>query len=382
MRLASDFALWLIRAATHERMVADLHRLFCERLVELGLPLWRSSLALEVLDPEFDGPQIRWIAHEVSTRLMPRGTDYGDSPGRVVDETKAPYRRRLDAPISDMPLLEELRQMGATDYYITLLRFLDPQRIANMSFATLAPKGFSDSEITLLEEAALLFSPCAERYVLRGIAIDLLTTYAGRRSAARIYEGAVIRGRPEIVTATILIADLRGFTRFSETQPMTTVLATLNDFFDALVAAIEPMGGEVLKFIGDALFAIFPVNDGDTLPYGATLAAALEARRKIANLNELRHLNELPPLKFGLALGAGEIAYGNIGSRKRLDFTAIGPAVNQTSRLLEIAKKLDRDIVISQAFAQGSASNFASLGTHELRDIAGAQEVYGIAGET
>jgi adenylate cyclase len=381
MRVLSDFAEWLIRMATREKNVAELHRLFCEKLVEIGLPLWRSSLGLEVLDPEIDGPQIRWIAHEVSTRLMPRGTDYAGSPGYVVDETGRPFRRRLDAPVDDLPFLEDLRQMGATDYYITPLHFLDAQRTAHISFATLAPKGFTEREITLLEEAALLFGPCAERQVLRNIAIDLLTTYVGQRSAARIYEGAVQRGTPEMITATILIADLRGFTRYSETYPMPDVLATLNDFFDALVAAIEPEGGEVLKFIGDAIFAIFPAGEGGALPYAATLSAALDARRRIAALNDGRKNTQRPPLGFGLALGAGEIAYGNIGSRKRLDFTAIGPAVNQTSRLLEIAKKLDRDIVISENFARDSGASFESLGRHELRDIDGAQEIFGVAQE-
>jgi len=378
MRLSSDFADWLIKTATREKTVADLHRLLCEKLVSLGLPLWRSSLGLEMLDPEIDGSQIRWLAHEVSTRFMPRGTDYGGSPGPIVDETGQPYRRRLDAPADDMPFLEDLRRMGATDYYIAPLHFLD-RRVANISFATLKPGGFTEREIVLLEEATLLFAPCAERYVLRKIAIDLLTTYVGRRSAARIYDGAVERGRPEMITATILIADMRGFTRYSETQPMADVLATLNDFFDALVAAIEPKGGEVLKFIGDALLAIFPAGEGEALPYAATLDAALDARRRIAALNDERRNTQLAPIKFHLALGAGEIAYGNIGSRKRLDFTAIGPAVNETSRLLEIAKKIDRDIVISAAFAKGSGSAFVSLGAHELRDIAGMQEVFSVA---
>jgi adenylate cyclase len=137
----------------------------------------------------------------------------------------------------------------------------------------------------------------------------------------------------------------------------------------------------VLKFIGDALLAIFPANESGTLPYAATLAAALDARGRIDALNDKRERVGLPLLKFGLALGAGEIAYGNIGSRKRLDFTAIGPAVNATSRLLEIAKKCDRDIVISEAFARGSGSAFMSLGRHELRDIAVAQEVFSVAQE-
>lgn len=382
MQLGGDFAAWLVKMAARERTVGDLHRLFCEKLVAIGLPLWRSSLGLEGLDPEIVGSQFRWVAHEVEMRLMPRGGDFSDSPGQVVDETGKSYRRRLDAPVTDMPLLEELQQMGATDYYIAPLAFLDPHRTAHISFATLKPEGFADGDITRLAEAALIFGPCAERYVLRKMAIDLLDTYVGARSGAKVYDGAVDRGTAELITATILIADMRGFTHYSQTHPITEVLATLNAFFDALVAAIEPNGGEVLKFIGDALLAIFPASEGAALPYSSTVTAALTARGKIDALNDERRKSRRPPIRFGLALGAGEIAYGNIGSRKRLDFTAIGPAVNATSRLLEIAKRLDCDIVISEAFAKGSALTFRSLGRHELRDIAGAQEIYSVAQET
>ena len=212
MRLIGDFSKWLIETAAREKNVADLHRLFSEKLVSFGIPLWRSSLGLEVLNPEIDGSQFRWVAHEVETRLMPRGSDYSDSPGRVVDDTGKPYRRRLDAPVSEMWLLEELRQMGATDYYIVPLPFIDRQRTAHISFATLNPEGFTDADLGTLNDAALIFSPCAERFVLRQIAIDLLTTYVGRRSAAKIYEGSLDRGKAEMITATILIADLRGFT--------------------------------------------------------------------------------------------------------------------------------------------------------------------------
>jgi adenylate cyclase len=194
MRLIGDFAEWLIGMAARETNVADLHRLFCERLVSIGIPLWRSSLGLEVLSPEIDGSQFRWVARQVETRLMPRGSDYSDSPGRVAEDTGNPYRRRLDTPVSDMPLLEELRQMGATDYYIIPLPFIDRQRTAHISFATLNPEGFTDADLATLNDAALIFSPCAERFVLRQIAIDLLTTYVGRRSAAKIYEGALDRG--------------------------------------------------------------------------------------------------------------------------------------------------------------------------------------------
>jgi adenylate cyclase len=379
LRLIGDFSEWLIELAAREKDVAELHRRFCERLVSLGIPLWRSSLGLEVLNPEIDGSQFRWVAHEVETRLMPRGTDYGGSPGQVVDDTGKTYRRRLDAPVSDMPLLEELRQMGATDYYIVPLPFIDRQRTAHISFATLKSQGFTDGDLQALSDAALIFGPCAERYVLRQIAIDLLITYVGRRSAAKIYEGALDRGKAEMITATILIADLRGFTHYSETHPIANVLSTLNDFFDAMVAAIEPQGGEVLKFIGDALLAIFPASAGQALPCGPAIAAALDARYRIAALNEERMKAGRSLLKFGLALNAGEIAYGNIGSKSRLDFTAIGPAINHTSRLLEVAKKVDRDIVLSESFAMASGRHYPSLGYHELRDIAGDQQVFCIA---
>jgi adenylate cyclase len=383
LALAGDFVDWLVAAATGDKAVSVLHRELCDKLVSLGYPLWRSSLGLELLNPEIEGSQFRWVAHEIETRTLLRGadaSDYNDSPAKVVDDTRKAYRRRLDAPVADMPLLEDLRLAGATDYYITPLPFIDQQRTAHLSFATQKPGGFSDREIADLTRAAVLLTPYAERRVLRKIALDLLTTYVGRRSAERVYEGALDRGKAEIITATILIADLRGFTRYSDTHRIDNVLSTLNDFFDALVAAIEPHGGEVLKFIGDALLAIFPAADNQ-LPCAPAIASALDTRRRIAALNAERAKAGRTLLKFGLALNVGEIAYGNIGSRSRLDFTAIGPAINHTSRLLEIAKKRNRDIVISESFVRAAGREFPSLGLHKLRDVAGEQQVYSLAEE-
>lgn len=385
MPLGRDFVDWLIETAVGDKTVAELHPQLCEKLVALGLPLWRSSLGLELLNPEIEGSQFRWVAYEVKTLTMPRGYDpeeYYNSPAKVVDDTRKPYRRKLEAAITDMPLLEELRLSGATDYYITPLPFIDQQRTAHISFATQRPGGFSDQEIADLTGASLLFSPYAERRVLRKTAMDLLTTYVGRRSAAKVYEGVLDRGKAEIITATILIADLRGFTRYSDTHQIENVLSTLNDFFDALVAAIEPNGGEVLKFIGDALLAIFPAADKQSLPCAPAIAAALDTRRRIAELNVERGKAGRSLLKFGLALNVGEIAYGNIGSKTRLDFTAIGPAINHTSRLLEVAKKHNRDIVMSESFVRAAGQEFPSLGFHKLRDVAGQQQVYSLAEES
>ncbi|MFZ5677852.1 MAG: adenylate/guanylate cyclase domain-containing protein [Pseudomonadota bacterium] len=384
----SDFTRWLVQMAdaTRNQRAGELHRLLCEKLVELGIPLWRSSLGLELLNPEIEGVQVRWVAHEASIDALPRGgnsSDYDNSPAQIVDDTHKPYRRKLDQPVSDMPLLEDLRLQGATDYFITPLPFLDQQRTAHLSFATQKPGGFSDEEITALGDAALLFTPYAERFMLRRSGDTLLTTYVGRRSAAKVFDGVLDRGKAEFLTATILIADMRGFTQYSDTRPIANVLSTLNDFFDALVGAIEPQGGEVLKFIGDAVLAIYPASDGQPVPTAPAIASALDIRRKIAELNAVRAKAGRTQIRFGLVLDAGEIAYGNIGSRTRLDFTAIGPVINHASRLLELAKRLDRDIVVSESFATASEGfDFQNIGHHRLRDIAEMQPVYAIAQDT
>jgi adenylate cyclase len=150
LALKGDFIDWLIAAAVGDKPVSVLHRELCEKLVSLGLPIWRSSLGLEWLNPEIEGSQFRWVAHEVETRTLPRGSDaadYHNSPAKIVDDTHEAFRRRLDRPIGDMPLLEDLRQAGATDYYIAPLPFIDRQRTAHISFATQRPGGFSDEEI-------------------------------------------------------------------------------------------------------------------------------------------------------------------------------------------------------------------------------------------
>ena len=378
----SDHCHWLADAASKYRGLADLHHAYCDQLLAEGLPIWRASLGLEVLHPETSGAQFRWIASETSIEIVPRGDrqtneDYASSPVKIVNETHKTYRRRLDSPIPDMPLLEDLRQSGATDYLIVPLDFLDRGRIAVMSFATRRAQGYSDLEIVRLEEAARLFSPYAERLVLKRIAINLLDTYLGHRSGERVFNGAIERGAVEIIRAVICMTDLRGFTRFSDDQPIEAVLSTLNEFYGVMVDAIASEGGEVLKFIGDALLAIFPEVDHDlTGPSRAALGAVRNAAEGIAELNKLRAGIDIPALAYGLALHAGEVAYGNVGGRNRLDFTVTGPAVNHTSRLLELSKKIDRPILVSGSFAECCPLPLTRLGKYRLRDVARSQDVY------
>jgi len=372
---AGELALWLVEAAERDPSIAALHLAFCDRLADRGLRISRSSLGLEVLHPELTGSQFVWMSREVQVVEAQRDSqtmiDYGVSPARIVDESWKPFRRRLDRPSPDLPMLDDLRATGATDYVIFPLPFADRNRSAFISFTTQAGGGFSDAEIEELRVSSALLGPWTERRVLRRIAIDLLEIYVGRRSGARVFSGAIERGATELIRAAILMTDLRGFTRYSDTHDLNKVVRLLNRFFESTVEAIEAEGGEVLKFMGDALLATFPEREGGLQePCRAAARAAHRASRALAERD--------PGLRFGVALHAGDVAYGNIGGRTRLDFTVIGPAVNHTSRLLELTKRLSQPLLGSKAFADASALPLRSLGPHSLRDVAEAQDIFAL----
>ena len=190
----------------------------------------------------------------------------------------------------------------------------------------------------------------------------LLATYVGRSTGQRILEGRIRRGDIERIHAVILLADLRGFTRLSDTLPGDRVIELLNGWFDALVPAIEAAGGEVLKFIGDGLLAIFPVTADPASACSAALAAVGAAREALAALNAGLRATGKAELRWGMALHLGEVLYGNIGSATRLDFTTIGPAVNLTARLETLARDLGRELVVSAAVASHCPQGLAALG--------------------
>ena len=372
---------WLANSAPGDDL-GELFTAFCREIVQRGFSVWRVSLALEVLHPELSGWLHVWTDETVTMRELARAgvaqsPSYLNSPVRIVDETDATFRRRLDAPCPEMPLLEEIRLLGATDYVMFPLPFLDHTRTAALAFATQQAEGFTPNDLDTLEMAARLLSPYAERHVLRRIAIDLLDTYVGPHTGSRIIEGRVERGKAEQIEAAIWFTDLRGFTRLSEEAPIAEVLATLNAWFEAMGVVIEEHGGEVLKFIGDAVLAIFPsAAQGREAACRRALVAAEAFCRRTDAVNTERRAQGLAPLAFGLALHFGEVAYGNVGAPRRLDFTVIGPAVNRASRLQELAKRLGRRLLLSRAFAQRLDRPLVDLGRHELRDVQQPQQVF------
>jgi adenylate cyclase len=369
---------WLAERAVAPGGLPAFFAELCERLAAAGVPVWRATLGLERLHPEESGSTVIWRDGSLTREVRPRAgiltsDAYLRSPTRVVDETGRPFRRRLAAEGDlGMPLLEELRAEGATDYVMLPLAFVDTTRTAVVSFATKAPGGFADAAVAALDLAARLASPYFERAVLRKIAVDLLAAYLGPAAGRRVFDGHVERGDVETVTAAVWFCDLRGFTALSERLPRREVIALLNRFFDATGGAVEDHGGEILKFMGDGLLAVFPV-EGDA---GVTCARALDAAAAAGRAVEALAAEGGPALRFGLALHLGEVEFGNVGTRHRLDFTVIGPAVNHASRLEALTKDLGEPVLASAAFARAAARPMRRLGSFALRGVQGEVEVF------
>jgi adenylate cyclase len=385
-RTIGDIAAWLVGVSERRPELWVLFEGFCERLSEAGFPLWRVILGLETLHPEVSGDLYRWEAGTTDTIVTPRAgiltsEGYLSSPTRVVDETGRPFRWRRGEPTQGMPRLEENAAQGVTDYVMLPLPFLDASRTAVIAYATMAPAGFTAPMLATLDAAARLLTPWAERVVLRKIAADLLAAYLGPEAGRRVHDGQIERGDLRSMRAVLWFCDLRDFTSMSDRLPRPILIKVLNRWLEIVGVAIEQGGGEILKFMGDGLLAVFPLADGgdDAAICGRALAAAEAALAETMALDAPLALKGEPPLRFGLALHVGDVEFGNIGTRSRLDFTVIGPAVNMASRLEGLTKDLGVPVVASAAFRTASGRRLHPLGQHSLRGIAEPVEVFGVA---
>lgn len=361
----------------------DLDQLFAQlvdRIASSGIPISRVSLNLELLHPEVVGEGRVWLCgratgtHRLS-RVDTNMSEYLNSPVRRVDETGEPFRLRLSGEDTEMPLLARLKAEGFQDYFIAPIQVQDRHRSAAMSF-TARYLHFTDQDITDLSHIVTAVSPLLEARVVRNIARDLLATYLGAGAGERVYAGQISRGDSDNIFAAILFCDLRGFTRFTADNLSAVVLDRLNHWFDLAVDAVEAHGGEVLKFMGDGMLAIFPadmMNPREAC--GHALAAAGTLHEAVRDWNAATPADQ-PPIDYGLSLHLGHVAFGNIGGKRRLDFTVVGPAVNLASRLLEVAKELDSHFVISSAFAGCSGRAMRSVGVHVVRGLSQPEEIF------
>jgi adenylate cyclase len=371
-----SIAEWLIgdarRINSFTRTIDD----FSWRLLASGIPLLRVSLHGGTLHPQFLGATYVWwrttaqtqevmITHEVAD-LMP----YAENPVLRVREGGETLRRRLDGSEMgfDFSVLFDLEARGATEYFALPVGGAFGPRAYMAAYVTDRPGGFSEREIADLSAISQRLSVVADMNSQRQIAENVLKAYLGPQTGGKVLAGQIRRGSGEAIAAVLWSSDLRRFTEMSDHLPGERVIAILNDLFDLQAKAIADHGGEILKFIGDGLLAIFPVANPDEVSRAA--ANALAAAQEALGLLRARQSPEgEPPLEIVIALHYGTVIYGNVGATDRLDFTVIGPAVNLVSRIEAIAKSLDLPLVVSDNFADAYGGTLKSLGQHQLRGL-------------
>jgi adenylate cyclase len=379
---------WLTDGARSAKTPAALLAQTCERLVAAGVPLYRVGAFVTTPHPDLFGRAFIWrLGSEVVVSTadfdLPSSPQFTQSPMILVYRSLQEARFRLDDPESRrFPLFDDLRKEGVTDYIALPLLFTDDS-VHVASWTTKEPAGFSEQHLSALRKIIGPFARLGEIFAQRRVAATLLDTYVGNSAGERILAGQIRRGHTEAMQAVIWLSDLRGFTALSDRLPAETVVEILNRYFDCQVAAIKSHGGEILKYMGDGLLAVFPVDQraGDVGQVCAgVLDAACEAR---ANVEAMQFpIGEtIERFRFGVALHVGRVLYGNIGGGNRLDFTCIGPSVNLAARLEKIASRLHRTVVASHAFAEACPESWEDLGEFPIAGFSAAARVYGLRDE-
>jgi adenylate cyclase len=347
------------------------------------------------LHPVHEGRAFRWSRDAVEgTETIEYGpTSEGEAAAnwhasphyRLLETGESMLRRRIgpEAP-SEFPQVQGFAGEGMTDYLALIDRFAGGGAIGEMDcvysyWVTDRPGGFADDEIEALKGLMPTLALAVKCASLARIAATLVETYLGRDPGRRVLAGRIGRGSAEKINAALWYSDLRGFTRITDTSPPRNIMALLNDYAEIVISAIHEHGGDVLKLIGDGTLAIFP-SDEPAAACARAVAAESALRPRVAELNSRRAEAGLPTTEIYLGLHIGEVFYGNIGSRERLDFTVIGPAVNEVSRIAAMCRSAERDVLLSAAFAAaiGDAGTAppVSVGRFALRGVERPQELF------
>ncbi len=381
----SPIADWLVREARDLPGTAAVVGGLCRRLAGEGIDIYRLFVSIRTLHPQVIAIGYHWRRGDVDATEVPRphGTFespmYLDSPVKRIHDGAPEIRRRLEGAgvVHDFPILGELVEEGVTDYVAWPLP-MSQGRINAVTLAADRPGGFRERDLAAVRGLLPLLALVVEIAETRRMAAALLETYLGADAGRRVLGGLVKRGDVVSIAAALWYCDLRDFTAMSERLPRETVVALLNDYFACMASAVHAHGGEVLKFIGDAMLAIFPIRDDldRDRACAAALDAALDALAGFDRLNERRAATGEARLELGLALHTGSLMYGNIGAPDRLDFTVIGQAVNMVTRLERLCQPLGHRLLASARFASPCGSRLVSIGRHGLRGIAEPQEIF------
>src|SRR5499433_3012843 len=396
---------WVVREGIRGAGAAMLFNGLCQRLVTAGVPLWRGFVGMPTLHPQWGGYSYTWRRdlNAIEPSQFGRGYEYEqillNSPfGYLIRQMEKsgqegdPWlylRRRLAGPETrlDFSILKELAAAGASDYFAEVVRFGaegDPSHGTGIaySFATDRRGGFRDDDLVLLRAVLPAVSLAMMTHAGHTIASGLLGAYLGGDAGRRVHAGAVERGSVETIRAVVWYADIRGFTAIADTTPGLIVIELINAIFETLTASLRARGGQVLKFLGDGMLATFPFVDGTReATCSQALDAAAEAMAGLDRLNVARQAAGKPIAAVDLALHLGDVLYGNIGAVDRLDFTVIGPAVNEVARIELLCEPLGYNVLISAdlAAAVGGSRRLVALGEHRLRGVQEPRAIYALA---
>jgi adenylate cyclase len=401
----SELSAWLTEAGLAGTPETEIVSGFCERCVAAGIPLGRGHVFVDTLHPVHEGRLFRWgygpdeaPMHEYG-RTSVAGLDLDSaafvdaqasdiwlrSPFYAMQQTGTSLlRHRLKAGTNEeFSLLPDWLAAGLTDYVAIISRFAAEGVIGEMdavysSWGTRELDGFGDDHIAALERVVPYLALAIKSISLLRMTRTLMETYLGRDAGQRVLSGRIVRGIAERIDAVVWFSDLRGFTRITDTTP-EHVIPLLNDYADVIVSAIHEQGGDVLKLIGDGTLAIFTAQDRKHA-CNAALTAAIAARQGVVELNKRRAADDQPVTDMYLGLHVGKVFYGNVGSRERLDFTVLGPAVNEASRIAAMCRSVDQPVLISAAFAKvdDMKHRLVSVGRYALRGVSHPQELFTI----
>lgn len=370
---------WLDRGAPGASTPQDLLRRFAHRLIEAGVGLYRVALFVRTLHPNVLGRGFIWHGDRDLVEIfeakhgIQEEEIYLKSPVRAVFEKHVELRRRIadpDCP-TDFPVVAEFRGEGATDFLALPLVFLNGE-VHAANFVTRRAGGFAGTELNALRLLMPPFARVVEIYALRRTARNILDAYLGPHAGEQVLAGKIRRGDGEEIHAVIWFCDLRGSTPLADSMSRGEFLHVLNEFFECVLGPVQEREGEVLRFIGDAALAIFPVRDDPVRACAQALGAAKEAIARMQDLNARR----ASPLHFGIALHMGDVMYGNIGTPTRIEFTVIGAAANEAARIESLCKNLDVPLLLSEQVVRHLPGEWRSLGKHSLRGVGAPIELY------
>jgi adenylate cyclase len=387
----TDIIDWLLGPARMLPSPAPVLQGLAGRLLQAGLPLWRLTFHLPQFHPLIGAASYEWRPTTADVREIrfdreqASGPGYRSSPIALMHQTSKMVRRRLAGPEAsiDFPVLAELRDEGAVDYVLLPMVFGTAQWTTGFGMVSDHPAGFDDAQIAFVERILPALGAVCEIMVDRQKTEHLLDTYVGHEAARRILDGEIVRGGAQSLEAVILFCDMRGFTARAEATPRDALLHLMNEYFTVIVGGIQTAGGEVLKFMGDGVLAIFRIGDGEETAEACAraLIGALDAFAGLDAMNDRRRAEGLDEIRAGIALHFGEVIFGNIGAPDRLDFTVVGPEVNRAARIEQMTKLTGQRILTSARFAELCPVRLISVGTRRLRGVAQPQELFTPAGD-